>query len=62
MKRGKGVFAAGLLALTLVAAACGDDDDGGGGGGGGEGGGDCSTVDQVSFHAQRRMGAIALNR
>ena len=51
MKRGKGVFAAGLLALTLVAAACGDD-DGGGGGGGGEGGGDCSTVDQVSFQMQ----------
>jgi NitT/TauT family transport system substrate-binding protein len=48
MKRRKGVFAAGLLALTLVAAACGDDDDGGGGGGGG----DCSTVDQVSFQMQ----------
>ncbi|HET6713706.1 MAG TPA: ABC transporter substrate-binding protein, partial [Actinomycetota bacterium] len=52
MKKGRGVFAAGLLALTLVAAACGDDDDGGGGGGGGEGGGDCSTVDQVSFQMQ----------
>jgi NitT/TauT family transport system substrate-binding protein len=52
MKGGRGVFAAGLLALTLVAAACGDDDDGGGGGGGGEGGGDCSTVDQVSFQMQ----------
>jgi NitT/TauT family transport system substrate-binding protein len=48
MKRRKGVFAAGLLALTLVAAACGNDDDGGGGGGGG----DCSTVDQVSFQMQ----------
>ena len=52
MKRGMGVFAAGVLALTLVAAACGGDDDGGGGGGGGEGGGDCSTVDQVSFQMQ----------
>jgi NitT/TauT family transport system substrate-binding protein len=52
MKTGRGVFAAGLLALTLVAAACGGDDDGGGGGGGGEGGGDCSTVDQVSFQMQ----------
>ena len=52
MKKGRGVFAAGLLALTLVAAACGDDDDGSGGGGGGEGGGDCSTVDQVSFQMQ----------
>ena len=52
MNGGKGVFAAGLLALTLVAAACGDDDGGGGGGGGGEGGGDCSTVDQVSFQMQ----------
>jgi NitT/TauT family transport system substrate-binding protein len=52
MKGGRGVFAAGLLALTLIAAACGDDDDGGGGGGGGEGGGDCGTVDQVSFQMQ----------
>jgi NitT/TauT family transport system substrate-binding protein len=52
MKTGRGVFAAGLLALTVVAAACGGDDDGGGGGGGGEGGGDCSTVDQVSFQMQ----------
>ena len=51
MKKGRGVFAAGVLALTLVAAACGGDDDGGGGGGGG-GGGDCSTVDQVSFQMQ----------
>ena len=42
------IFAAGVLALTLVAAACGDD-DGGGGGGGGE---DCETVDEVSFQMQ----------
>ena len=42
--------AAGLLALTLVAAACGEDD--GGGGGGTTGGGDCETVDEVSFQMQ----------
>jgi NitT/TauT family transport system substrate-binding protein len=44
----KTILAAGVLALTLVAAACGDDGDGGGGGGGG----DCATVDQVSFQMQ----------
>ena len=42
--------AAGLLALTLVAAACGEDDSGGGGGT--TGGGDCETVDEVSFQMQ----------
>ena len=45
------VFAAGLLALTLVAAACGDDEGGGGGGGGG-GGEDCSQTDAVTLQLQ----------
>jgi len=52
-------LAAGLLALSLVAAACSNDDDGGGGGstGGGEaagGGGSasCSSTDQVTLQLQ----------
>ena len=58
-RRGKGahmrgktkVFAAGVLALTLVAAACGEDEDGGGGGGTG-GGEDCSQTDEVTLQLQ----------
>jgi len=51
-------LAAGLLALSLVAAACSNDDDGGGGGstGGGEaasgGSASCSSTDQVTLQLQ----------
>jgi len=50
-------LAAGLLALSLVAAACSNDDEGGGGstGGGGAaggGGGNCSTTDEVKLQLQ----------
>jgi NitT/TauT family transport system substrate-binding protein len=50
-------MAAGLLALSLVAAACSNDDEGGGGstGGGGAaggGGGSCSTTDEVKLQLQ----------
>ena len=50
-------LAAGLLALSLVAAACSTDDEGGGcstGGGGaaGGGGGNCSTTDEVKLQLQ----------
>jgi NitT/TauT family transport system substrate-binding protein len=44
-------FAAGVLALSLVAAACSNDDDGGGGAAGG-GGGNCSSTDQVTLQLQ----------
>ena len=49
MRGRRRIFAAGVLALTLVAAACGDDEGGGGGGGGGE---DCETVDEVTLQLQ----------
>jgi NitT/TauT family transport system substrate-binding protein len=48
-------LAAGVLALSLVAAACSNDDDGGGGstgGGGAAGGGNCDSVDSVKFQMQ----------
>jgi NitT/TauT family transport system substrate-binding protein len=44
--------AAGVLALSLVAAACGDDDDGGGGGGGATASGECDQVDEVTLQLQ----------
>jgi NitT/TauT family transport system substrate-binding protein len=44
-------LAAGVLALSLVAAACSNDDDGGGGGSTG-GGGNCDSVDSVKFQMQ----------
>ncbi len=45
--------AAGMLALSLVAAACSNDDEGGGGGStGGGGGGNCDSVDSVKFQMQ----------
>ena len=50
MRGRRRIFAAGVLALTLVAAACGDDEGGGGGGGGG--GEDCETVDEVTLQLQ----------
>jgi NitT/TauT family transport system substrate-binding protein len=43
--------AAGVLALSLVAAACGDD-DGGGGGGGATAAGECDQVDSVTLQLQ----------
>ncbi len=47
------LFAAGMLALSLIAAACGDDDDGGGGGGGGAtASGECDQVDAVTLQLQ----------
>ena len=49
MRGRRRIFAAGVLALSLVTAACGDDDGGGGGGGGGE---DCETVDEVTLQLQ----------
>jgi NitT/TauT family transport system substrate-binding protein len=48
-------LAAGVLALSLVAAACSNDDDGGGGstgGGGAAGGGNCDSIDSVKFQMQ----------
>jgi len=50
-------LAAGVLALSLVAAACNNDDDGGGGstgGGGAAGGGgsNCSSTDEVKLQLQ----------
>jgi NitT/TauT family transport system substrate-binding protein len=47
-------FAAGVLALSLVAAACSSDDEGGGGSTGGEAGGgaNCSGTDQVTLQLQ----------
>jgi len=50
-------MAAGLLALSLVAAACSNDDEGGGGstgsgGAAGGGGGSCSTTDEVKLQLQ----------
>jgi NitT/TauT family transport system substrate-binding protein len=44
--------AAGVLALSLVAAACSNDDEGGGGSTGGGGGGNCDSVDSVKFQMQ----------
>jgi NitT/TauT family transport system substrate-binding protein len=49
MRGTRRIFAAGVLALSLVAAACGDDEGGGGGGGGG---GDCETADEVTLQLQ----------
>jgi NitT/TauT family transport system substrate-binding protein len=47
------LFAAGMLALSLIAAACGDDDDGGGGGGGSAtASGECDQVDAVTLQLQ----------
>ena len=47
------LFAAGMLALSLIAAACGDDDEGGGGGGGGAtASGECDQVDAVTLQLQ----------
>ena len=47
------LLAAGMLALSLIAAACGDDDDGGGGGGGGAtASGECDQVDAVTLQLQ----------
>ena len=51
MRGKRRVFAAGVLALTLVAAACGDDEGGGEGGGGGDGE-DCSQTDAVTLQLQ----------
>jgi NitT/TauT family transport system substrate-binding protein len=48
-------FAAGVLALSLVAAACSSDDEGGGGSTGGSeagGGANCSGTDQVTLQLQ----------
>jgi NitT/TauT family transport system substrate-binding protein len=48
-------LAAGVLALSLVAAACSNDDDGGGstgGGGAAGGGGNCDSIDSVKFQMQ----------
>src|SRR5207344_2701790 len=49
-------FAAGVLALSLVAAACSNDDEGGDGGstagGGAGGGGNCASTDQATLQLQ----------
>jgi len=45
------LFAAGMLALSLIAAACGDDDEGGGGGGA-TASGECDQVDAVTLQLQ----------
>jgi NitT/TauT family transport system substrate-binding protein len=49
-------MAAGVIALSLVAAACSNDEDGGGGSTGGGGaagsGGSCASVDSVKFQMQ----------
>ena len=46
------LLAAGILALSLIAAACGDDDGGGGGGGGATASGECDQVDAVTLQLQ----------
>jgi NitT/TauT family transport system substrate-binding protein len=46
------MLAAGVLAVTMLAAACGEDGDGGGGGDGAADTGDCDSVDNVSLQLQ----------